>query len=209
MALTTYGGLTTALAGFSTYTDLTATNYADFVSWAQQEIGRRLRSSVNLKSSTATISSETIAVPTDFGSIRRFYLNTTPARTLLETVSPEVALGITSQLSTQTAPSAVTIEGSSFRFAPLFSGSFTGTLLYYATPGALSASTDTNAVLTKYPYLYLFGAMEALHMYKEDDDQADRFGQRFGSLIEDINSRDAKDSYSGPLQVVPKVGTVV
>jgi cytidylate kinase len=73
----------------------------------------------------------------------------------------------------------------------------------------MSADADTNVVLAAYPYLYLYGGLEALFRYQEDDNNADRYGQSFGALIEDINNRDAKDSTSGELQLHNYAGGVV
>lgn len=208
MATSTRAGLVTLLGEWSTYTDITTDQYGDFIAWAHEEIGRRLRARVMLASETATVNSETLALPTRFAAIRSFYLGTT-TRTALKVVSPENVHELIGQAASQTYPEVVAVEGNGFRFGPTFTGSATGYLLFYQKPAALVASTDTNDVLTNYPFLYVYGAMEALHMFKEDDEQADRWGQKFGALIEDINRRDAADAYSGPLMSrIPPQGIV-
>jgi hypothetical protein len=73
----------------------------------------------------------------------------------------------------------------------------------------MTDDADANVVLLKYPYLYLFGALEALHVYHEDAEEAADFGNKFGALIEDINARDAADSLSGPIQMQNAPGGVV
>jgi hypothetical protein len=204
--ITNRGTLVTAIEAFATFDQAAYVDY--FIDWAHQEIGRRLRSSTNLSSMSATISTETIALPTRFAAIRRFYLDTSP-RTTLSVVSPELAQDRISQGASQTYPEVVCVEGDRFRFAPTFTGSATGYCLFYQTPTDLSASTDTNAVLTKYPMLYLLGALESLYRFMEDDNNADRWGNQFGALIEDINTREAKDMMSGPMLVQVAPGGVV
>lgn len=209
MSLTTYGGLITALPLWATYTDLSDAQLAEFVAWADGEIARRLRANVLLSSATVTLSGETISQPTGFLALRRMYLNTTPRRELA-TVSAEGAMDLSARMASSTYPTHIAVEGSTFRLAPLFTGTTTqATALYYKRQTAMSADADTNVVLDAYPYLYVFGALEALFSFKEDDNMADRYGQKFGALIEDINTRDAKDSMSGPLQSAPYPGGVI
>jgi hypothetical protein len=209
MALATYGGLVASLGTWGTYTDLTAAEYADFVAWADEEIARRLRANVLLASASLTLSAEAISQPAGFLALKRVYLDTTPRRAL-QTVSAEGAMDLSAQFTADTYPTHVAVEGTLLRFAPAFTGTTTtASCLYYKRQTAMSLDADTNVVLTAYPYLYLYGAMEALHIFKEDDDQADRWGQKFGALIEDINVRDAKDTMAGPIQSRPHPGGVV
>lgn len=207
MSLTTYSGLIAAIPAWTTYSDVS--DYLDdFISWANQEVNRRLRANVMLATSDLTINAETISQPTGFLAFKRLYLDLSP-REKITVTSPEGALDLSATRTTGTYPTHVAKEGSLLRFAPLFSGSATGKALYYKEMTAPSGSNATNAVLTAYPYLYLFGALEALHTFKEDDNNADRFGQKFGALIEDINSRDANDTSAGSIQTTPYAGGVI
>lgn len=208
MALTTYGGVKTALAAWASNTALTA-QLDDFLTWADQEIARRLRANVLLASASLTLSAETISQPTGFLAFKRVFLDTTPRRKLM-TISAEGAMDLSTEFTSDTYPTHVAIEGTLLRFAPQFTGTTTtATCLYYKRQAAMSADGDTNVVLAAYPYLYLYGGLEALFSYQEDDNMADRYGQKFGALIEDINTRDAKDSTSGELQVRPYPGGMI
>src|ERR1043165_1903076 len=207
MALTTYGGLIEAIPSWSTYSDV-GDEIPDFVAWAHQEICRRLRANVMLVSGDLSISAETIAAPTGFLAFKRLYLDTSP-RKFIRTTSAEGAMDLSATLVTGQYPTHVALEGALLRFAPIFTWTGTGKALYYAEPDALVDDADTNAVMTKYPYLYLWGALEALHAFKEDADMERSFGQRFTDLIEDINTRDAKDTTSVAVQMQPYAGGVV
>ncbi len=208
MALDTYAGLKTSLAAWASNTALT-THLDDFVAWADGEIARRLRANVLLASASLTLSAEAITKPTGFLAFKRVYLDTSPRRQLM-TASAESVMDLSAQFQASTYPTHVAVEGSQLRFAPTFTGTTTtATCLYYKRQTAMSADADTNVVLAAHPYLYLFGGLEALFLYQEDDVNADRYGQKFGALIEDINTRDAKDTMSGPLQSAPYPGGVV
>lgn len=207
MSLTTYDGLIAAIPAWATYTDVSA-YLDDFIAWANQEINRRLRSNLMLASGDITVNAETVAAPTGFIGFRRLYLDTTP-RQKIETTSPEGAMDLSYSMASSTYPTHVAREGSNLRFAPVFTGSATGKGLYYKEMVVPSGTNATNAVMTAYPYLYLFGALEALHAFKEDEEMATQFGGKFGALIEDINTRDARDGLSGELQVRPYAGGVI
>lgn len=208
MALSTYGGLKAALLDWATYSDAaTVAAVPDFVSWAHQEIARRLRANFLLSSADVDVSAETVSQPDDFGAVRRFYLDLSPRRRL-KTVSPEGAMDLSAGISGCDYPTHVAVEGNDFRLAPLFTGSTTGKLLYYARPADLVADADTNIVMTRYPMLYLFGSLEALFLYKEDDNNADRYGSRFGQLLQSINDSEADDMMAGELQSAPGVRVV-
>lgn len=207
MSLNTFGDLKASIAGWATKDSLTV-QIPDFVGWAHQEICRRLRANFMLTSADVAVSAETVALPDRFAALKRLYLDVSP-RVFLNVTSAEGAVNLSSQMGTGCYPSHVAVEGSSFRFAPLFSGSATGKCLYYQKPALMVDDTDANAVLQAYPFLYLYGSLEALFRYLEDDNNADRYGQQFGALLEDINAREAKDAMSGPLQVMPARGGIV
>lgn len=207
MSLSTYAGLKAAIAAWATRGDLAA-QIPDFVAWAHQEISRRLRAGVLLTRADVAVSGEFATAPTNFQAGRSLRLDVTPTQRILFT-SPEGVEDQIAAFSTAIYPSCVAVEGSQLHFGPLYSTATTGKLLYYATPAALSADGDTNVVMGKYPYLYLFGALEALFRYLEDDNNAGIYGGQFGALISDINSRSMADALSGPLQLAPSPSGIV
>lgn len=207
MAITTYAELKAACATWSERSDLTSV-IPDFVTYAEQEIGRNLRCSTNIATADVTINAETVAVPTYFRAIRRFYLNVTPRR-ILTVTSPEGREDLIMAYSAQTYPTHVAVEGRSFGFAPVPTGTTTGKLLYYTGYAPMSADADTNAVLTAYPFLYLFGSLSALFSYLMDEANHAKYEGLFRGLLKDINDSEAKDAMSGPLQSAPWPGGVV
>ena len=207
MAITTYAELKTALANWSERSDLTSL-MPDFITYAHEEIGRGLRSTTNTLTANVTINAETVAVPTYFRAIRRFYLDLTPRRALT-TISAEGRQDLASSYHSQSYPTHVSVEGASFGFAPVPTGTVTGKLLYYTGYAPMSADSDTNAVLTAYPFLYLYGGLSALYSYIMDDAQEAKFEGKFRGLMTDINAKESADAMSGPLQVSNYPGGVI
>jgi hypothetical protein len=207
MSISTYAELKTAVEAWATYTDITSV-VPDFIAYAHQEIARGLRANVLLATADITVNAEYVSPPTGFLAFKRLYLDTSP-RTFIATISAEAASDMMAKNGTDTYPTSVAVEGSQLHFAPAFSGSATGKALYYKTPTVLSADGDTNVVLTKYPYLYLWGALEAVYLFKEDDNMADRWGSRFRSLMADINGMEARDLTSGPQNMTVAPGSIV
>lgn len=202
MAITNYGELLSAIPRWATKTSLTA-QIPDFASWAHEEICRRLRAPILYARADVIISAETVSAPTGFLAAKRFYLNTSPRIDLRVTDSAEL-IAMTSQFGTGANPSHFAVEGrDTLAFGPLFSGSPTGKLLFYKEPDALAADLDTNVVLTRYPFLYLYGSLEALFRFLEDDNNTDRYGGLFGALLDSINAEEAKDATRGPLSGTP------
>lgn len=198
MSLADYGQLRAAIADWAAKTSLTA-RIPDFVAWAHQEICRKLRAPVLYARATLTVDAETIAAPAGFLAAKRFYLDGSPRHTLALTDSGQL-VDMTIDLTTAPRPTHFAVEGTdTLAFAPLFSGSLTGQMLYFKAPDPLVADADTNTVLAKYPFLYLFGALEALFRFLEDDNNTDRYGAQFGALISSINDEEAKDAIRGPL----------
>lgn len=197
MSLTTYDGLIAAIPAWASYTDVTS-YLDDFIAWAHQEINRRLRANVMLDLATATLDGETVAQPAGFLSLKRMSLDTVPRRHVIPTTATEVLTLLVERDQVQ-YPTHVAKEGSALRFAPTFTGSPEAEILYFKEVTVPSSTNATNAVMTAFPYLYLYGTLEALYSFKEDDNNADRYGQKFGALIEDINNRDGDDATGGPV----------
>lgn len=207
MTINTLVTLKAALATWSERSDLTS-QMGDFVTYAHQEIARTLRASVNTVRATLSITGEYVAHPTGFRAIRRLHLDTTPRRLVVPT-SAEGRMDMTAQYSTTTYPTHVSIEGSEFGFAPIPNATTASSLLYYGEPTALVNESDTNAVLTKYPFMYLYGGLSELFRYIEDDNNATRYETRFQGLMASVNANESKDATSGPIQGSPYPGGIV
>lgn len=208
MSLSTLGELKAAVAAWATRSDLDG-RMDEFVGWAHQEICRRLRAPVLYARAELEVAAETAPTPAGFLAARSLYLATTPRRVLRQTDAASLA-DLTASQGPSDHPSWFAVEGAdAIVFAPLFGGQASGKLLYYRAPDDLADDGDSNVVLAKYPFLYLWGALEALYRYLEDDANCDRHGGLFGALIESVNAGEAADALRGPLCVAAATGAVV
>jgi len=208
MSLSTLGELKAALAGWATKSGLEA-QMDDFVGWAHQEICRRLRAPVLYARADVAVDAETAAAPAGFLAARRFHLEVTPRVVLRQTDAATLA-DLSASSSLEAYPCWFAVEGAdTLAFAPRFAGAATGKLLFYRAPEALAGDDDSNVVLGKYPYLYLWGGLEALYRYLEDDQTCDRYAGLFAALIDSINTEEAADALRGPLAAPAASGAVV
>lgn len=78
---------------------------------------------------------------------------------------------------------------------------YAGEFQYFQEFTALSSSNATNAVLTRFPSIYLFGALWALKLKAEEPISADAYYQRFMRAIKGANNKDKLGRY-GPAPVM-------
>jgi len=116
MALTTYAELKTSVGDWLNRTDLT-TAIPDFISLAEAQIERNLRTRQMIVRSTASINTEYAATPTDFLETKSFVLDTNPVTPLqFETIS---AMNDLQRLnSAASKPLYFSVVGEQFRFVP-------------------------------------------------------------------------------------------
>lgn len=205
MAITNYGELKTAVANWAARSNLTA-RIPEFVSIAEGYIhygimapNKRwavepLRIRAMEASADVTISAQTAALPTGYLAARRFYLDGADKRQL--DFLPPTDFWSRYAASDVGTPTAYTIEGENFVFAPVGSG--TGKILYYRAFDALSDDADTNWLLTNQPGAYLFATLYELMNYAEGGQQeGEAYLARFASIINALNAADNSDRYSG------------
>lgn len=195
MPFSTYSGLRAAVADWLVRTDLT-TQIIDFVALAEARINRDLRVREMVSQASDTVSTQTLAVPSDFIEVLRFTLDTASDLPLeyrpVEDSEQRVA-GVSSG-----QPRWFSIVGSSFRFYPAPDGEYTYTLDYYAKVPAL-ASTSSNWLLAKAPDLYLAASLvEGFGFLMEPDNQA-AWDVRYQRSLAALHAAEARSKRtSGP-----------
>jgi len=102
MALTTYAELKTSVGDWLNRSDLT-TAIPDFISLAEAQIERNLRTRQMIVRATASITTEYSAVPDNFLEVKSFKLDTNPVTPLqFETIDSMDTLAVTYRTSTNT-----------------------------------------------------------------------------------------------------------
>jgi hypothetical protein len=195
MALSTYSELKTSVADWLNRTDLSSA-IADFVSLAEAQMERKLRTRQMLSRANATIDTEYSAVPTDFLESKAFKLDTNPPTSLgFETI--DSLDNLSSQYPSSSKPRFFSVVGGQFRFLPVPDSSYTGELTYYAKLSKLSDSNTTNWLLTSAPDAYLYGTLMQAAPYLQDDARIGTWSALYSSALEDLQVADDRSATSG------------
>ena len=146
MALTTYTELKASVADWINRDDLTAV-IVDFISLAEAQIERTLRTTQMIVRATASIDGEYSAVPADFLETRTVKLNTNPIQPLqFETVDSLDSLR--TQYTAPGRPQYFGIVGTQIRVVPVPDTTYTAELIYYGKLTKLSSINATNWLLS-------------------------------------------------------------
>lgn len=189
MSISTYAELTTALANWTDRADIT-NRIPEFVNICEARVNRKLR--VREMQEEANVSlvagTRTAAVPSDFGEVRRFYLDTSPIRKL-DFMGPEDYWD--RYVSTNTGkPSVFSIEGSNFVFGPVPDAAYTGKLLYYRKLPALS--TTAHGLFVSNPDLYLYGSLVAAEPFLKNDERFPLWKGQFDEIMQELETQTSR-----------------
>lgn len=200
----TYSGLKASIADTLNRGDLTAV-IPDFIVLAEAAMRRRLRTRRATGRSDATLASQYIAVPTDFGGPRAIVLTGTTPKVLLKYAEPSkfYELQNTTYLSVG-QPVYYSVIGAELAFLPAPDASYAIEMTYWKGLAALTASNTANWMLTDNPDAYLYGSLMQSAPYLMDDDRIEMWGTLFATILDDIKIDDEQASYGGRLNVRAK-----
>lgn len=207
MAISTYAGLVAAIGDFSAR-NLTkfTTNIPIFVQYAHQELNRELRIPQLQASADIVIGSDTVAMPDDFRAVARLWIDDAYDQPLAPT-SPEQRLKLISERPTG-RPTVFAREGEGLVFGSRPDTTYTGKLLYFAELAAMSEDADTNFILRRYPFAYLFGALSSAAAFDKNTEEEAKYEAKFRAQIGAINLRERNDAMSGGSPVPRLTGGV-
>lgn len=204
MAFDTYANLQLAIAGFLNRADLTSV-IPDFITLAEAEMRRRLRTRRATGRSTATLTSEYIAVPSDFGGPRAIVLTGTNPIALLEYAEPSKMLEVQQGTFTGTGqPKWYSVVGENLQFLPVPDGSYAIEMTYWKGLAALTTSATSNWMLTDNPDAYLYGSLMHSAPYLMDDERVGMWATAFTGIMDDIKIDDEQAAYGGRLNMKAK-----
>lgn len=118
------------------------------------DINQEMRLRV-MEATTTIAEAETISLPSDFLELVSVYRDVDPRTTLRVTTPQNLHKGH----QTSGTPGQYAIEDGLIRFSPAPSASENVVIRYYAKLADLSADSDTNDVLDKYPSIYVYGVL--------------------------------------------------
>ena len=195
MALSTYSELKSSVADWLNRSDLT-TAIPDFISLAEAQMERKLRTRQMISRATATVNTEYSALPDDFLEVKSLKLQTNPVTPLqFETIDSLDNLQV--QYASAAKPRFFSVVGNQIRTVPVPDDSYTTELTYYAKLSKLSDSNTTNWLLTAASDVYLYGTLMQAAPYLKDDARIAVWSSMYISAIEDLQVSDDRGASSG------------
>lgn len=196
MSISTYAELQTAVANWLNRGDLT-TVIPDLIRLAESNFNRKLRTRDMLTRSTATISQQFTSLPSDFRELENIQINTSRPYPLHFRSPGDLDKDRQEMYPVAGEPRAYTILGSNLEVAPTPDTSYTAEIAYYAAIPALSSTQTTNWLLTKYPDLYLYGALMHSAPFLRDDERVPLWRALHGEILDGITIEDERAKHSG------------
>lgn len=193
MALTTYAELQTALANWLDRTDLTS-RAPEFITLAEAKLNRDLRVRPMQSVVSTTMSSSTVALPSDWLKFESIWYESSSTRYELKNV-PVQEYNRFDPGSTS-VPTGYYIAGSTVYFTPTADSDYTVGYIYYQKIPALTDSNTSNWLLASHPDIYLYGTLLEATPYLKDYPEVPLWLAAFTQTIDQLKKSD-RDSKSG------------
>ena len=200
MSLSNYANLQTALTTALHRSDL-ASAVVDFITLCEAKLNKKLRLRALETRVTSSVSTEYVALPTGFLSIRNIQLNSDP-KVRLEYVTPDY-IDLNYPNSSTGEPKFYTIVGGEIQLAPPPDGTYTVEMSYFKK---LDLATDsTNWVLTNSPDVYYYGSLLEAAAYLKNDKRIPIWSSLFEKAVSELELADRNDRLpiGGGLQMRP------
>ena len=196
MALGTYSDLSTSVFSRLNRTAVTA-DYDTAIALAEAEVNRRLALNPVRPMhthSTATVSTEYIAQPTDMIDVDSLAIAGEP---ILSTSAANIE-----EMPTKTAakPQYYAFVGSEIRLYPAPDTSYTLDLIYWAKVPNLNSTDDTNWLLANHPDVYFHGVLAHLYQQYFDQEAADYQAGLFDTALDKVLSSYPTQTDNRPLR---------
>ena len=220
MAINNLSSLELAIADWVARTDLTTSVIDTFIDIAEDEIqhglydetgrvivpGLRCRA-MQVHDTAFTCTGEYTNLPSDFLGFRAVKLVGSPNMTM-QFVTPAFFDATYLSTNTSSTASAYTIVGDQIRVGP---GTATGSVLdivYWQAIPSLTVNT-TNWLCTKYPNVYLYGALRHLAIYIGMDSRVAFFQSAFITSLSAIHASEKSTEFSGTSLGSPALGVTI
>lgn len=200
MTITNFGTLKTAIADTLNRDDMTSV-IPQFVSLAQAQFNRKIRSHRQITRGSLTIDAQFEALPADWLETIRITMDANPIRVLTQISMDDLTRYRTAIDNTTDAPVYFAHNGTDIELFPTPSTSYTGEITYYAKITAPSADGDTNWLLTNNPDVYLYGALVHTAPYLKDDARIALWAGLLAQAMSEIEDETAAARFGSPLRM--------
>ena len=209
MALDTYANLKDAIRRHSKRKDATDAFIDDFIDLAEEEIYSNEVTQLRIKEmdtrSTATVSitSRFLALPDRFIEMRRFKINAQTDTVPGFAHDIDIRFRAPDQLllnNNTDAPGFFAVT-SQLEFERIPDRLYSVEMQYFAKETPLSVSNTTNAVLTNYPSIYLYGSLWALWQYYSEEEKAEYYHDKMIGSIRGANKAESKSRFGNAPQI--------
>jgi hypothetical protein len=196
MALSTYTELKTSIGDWLNRSDLT-TAIPDFISLAEAQIERTLRTRQMIVRANASFDAQYGAVPSDFLETKSLKLTSTNPQTPLQFLSIDALDNEATNYTASGKPKFFGVVGGQFRIVPTPDANYTTELTYYAKLTKLSSSVASNWLLASSPDIYLYGALLQAAPYLQDDARIQTWATLYERALNDLQTADDRGASSG------------
>ena len=200
MSIINFGTLKTAIADTLNRDDLTSV-IPQFVSLAQAQFNRKIRSHRQITRGSLTIDAQFEALPADWLETIRITMDASPIRALTQISMDDLTRYRTAIDNTTDAPVYFAHNGTDIELFPTPSTSYTGEITYYAKVTALSADGDTNWLLTNNPDVYLYGSLVHTAPYLREDPRIAVWAGLLAQGMDEIEDETAAARFGSPLRM--------
>ena len=196
MALASYSDLLASVASWMNRTDLTAV-IPDFVTISESKIAKelRLRQQITTTSITASVSTRSAPLPTDWLELENISVHGTPD-TPLQYVTIEHMDAKYPESGWSARPFVYTIEGDNVILGPTPDSAYTIDIIYYARFPTL-ATASTNWLMTNHPNVYLYACLREGAFFTKDAAGAVQWDGLFKQEVKALQDQDDNASHSG------------
>lgn len=192
--ITDFDSLQSTIADFSHRTDLSV-QIPTFIQLAEANFSANIRSR-NLEIALDLITSGGVCtLPDDYGSMKSIQI-LGGYNTILQQVSSNNLLDYNASNSTGVSR-YYSIQGNSLLLSPIPDDGVTVSIVYDQNMPPLSSNNPVNWVLSKYPFIYLYGSLIELSVYINDATQVQFYQMRYDQAVEDMWQNYALESFSG------------
>lgn len=186
MTIASYSALQTAISDWTGDTFTTA-QLQQFIGLAEAKFNRALRTLDMETRSTASVSSEYLALPDDFLELRAIQIGDDPLTYATPAHIREIWANVTSG-----QPRYYTVTDGQFQFAPAPGSTYTVEIIYFQKIPALANDNTSNWLLALHPDLYLAQSLAVAETFGWNDNRGAGFSNTADGIIAEIAMQEKK-----------------